>query len=274
VVGTLTCVDFIFDSDSSFNYSIAYNAIDILEGEINMLVWKQINIPSKTNNSFFDGEIATMHRSMLLHTVVPIINELVERKLIEEFHYLFHKGIDLRLKLKEEDVVEVNKIIEKFGVMGELENWEGSSEVSRANLTALCVFSFLVLLDLEVSNDPVWKKENSLSLWMHYLCNSYGITNLAEAELSFTRSLSQLEIATYYTKAITPKNERGTLRWMKLCIDRHIISSYLSEIASKYKIEWPRRLYSALANARNSNRSKKLRRNRIKIESRRKNEPI
>ena len=228
--------------------------------------FKEVNIQKNLKEGSRD-EIIENHLEYVFNKISPAIDELLDKDLITYFHFINHNGIDLRLSCdnweEKEDSIKV--ILSNNGISTDLKLWEGQVSVDKVDLFVLyCISStiFIYLKEKGICADCVATRS---SLWTHYVYNLFGITNSSESAETFLHSLNQLEVALYKTKAIDNSRLRQYLRWMKLCINRRLVDSWLISFGEKFNIHWPVRLHNKLSLLRNNFRvAKELRREKRK----------
>ena len=214
--------------------------------------FKEVNIQKNLKEGSRD-EIIENHLEYVLNKISPAIDELLDKDLINFFHFINHDGIDLRLSCdnweEKEDSIKV--ILDNNDISTDLKLWEGQVSVDKVDLFVLyCISStiFIYLKEKGICADCVTTRS---SLWTHYIYNLFGITNASESVETFLHSLNQLEVALYYTEAIDTSRFRQYLRWMRLCVKRRLLGSWLTSFGKKFHIWWPLTLHSKCSSLRN-----------------------
>lgn len=128
------------------------------------------------------------YNNLLETSIFPSIDELTSKKLIDNYHFLSHSSnsTDLRISISDKNKLpEIMKILKKFGISGELNEWgHGRLKVEDDILKLNTEITRLLL------NHP--SSGSFYPLVVHYQNNSYGMGNLEEANFLFYHALKWL----------------------------------------------------------------------------------
>lgn len=165
--------------------------------------FKEIHIPT-------NGQLPDIHNK-IINYISPAIIELESLGLIDGFHFILHKAMDLRLSAGdwEKNERSIREILRKNNLSDNLQNWDERTEMPPEHYggdigVILCFNNLefnsrliLALIDLQKHTDDTAVRQRQASLvygqWVHYLYIQYGLGNFLQVRLEFQDSLDWLE---------------------------------------------------------------------------------
>ena len=162
--------------------------------------FKEIHFPTTS-------ELTDIH-SIIRKKVGPLIFDLENKKLINSYHFILHKDIDLRLSTfdwisnepKIKDILCLHNIDDNLQIWGPMPPNKYGSEIGvnlcynnlEYNSRLICA-----LIELHhLTDDLALKKTQEYFIynqWVHYLYVQYGIKNHIQVQYEFQDALNWLE---------------------------------------------------------------------------------
>ena len=156
-----------------------------------------------------DGE--KIH-TLLKDRVGPAVRELESSKLINGFHYIIHKDIDLRISSDAwpQYLCQIQKVLATFSIPPELREWKDGMEMPPEKYggptgVLLCYNNLefnsrlcLALIELMSEAKDAAAQQSLMKLcphqWVHYLCNQFGYLNLDQISFELNDAFCWLEV--------------------------------------------------------------------------------
>jgi len=158
--------------------------------------WFEVTIPCTLPLTFAEWNDQREHYFEILRSKISrLIKELKSEGLISLWHFLKHKGIDLRLLLRDpREVSKVEELLKKHGLDDNLKTWpREKSKFDEDRILELLSEATLVLIDHHDLTNFLFREGP-----IHYISNQLGIGNFAEAELYLR--LSRVWFFTFLSK--------------------------------------------------------------------------
>ena len=170
----------------------------------------------KSSYMFKETQIPTSRKrhdiyQLLNKFVAPVIRDLEYKNLINGFHYIAHKNIDLRLSCNDwpKHEASIRKVLSAHSISPDLKDWKTCDEMPPDNYggktgVLLCYNNLefnsrlclaLVELMYETEDETIRKKQEALCphQWIHYLFNQSGYLNLDQICLELNDAAIWLE---------------------------------------------------------------------------------
>jgi hypothetical protein len=170
----------------------------------------------KSSYTFKETHIPTSHKRDDIHRILrelvaPTVRDLESEKLINGFHYIVHKEIDLRLSSHDwsQHEARIREVLAAHSISPDLEEFQDCHEMPREQYggetaVLLCYNNLefnsrlcLALVELvsHTSDKTIREKQQNLCphQWVHYLCNQAGYLNLDQVKFELNDALIWLE---------------------------------------------------------------------------------
>jgi len=133
-------------------------------------------------------ELISNYRSLLKDSIFPAIDTLLSKGLIDNYHFLTHFGLDLRISvINPDDLSEVKKVLAEYGLPTDMKSWDLEHNRIEAEDDILRLNTEITRLLLGHPN-----LDDFYPSVVHYQNNSFGMGNVEEVNFHLSQAINWL----------------------------------------------------------------------------------